>query len=90
MSSRKRDEVIDDDGNVIPPPDPSSPVMAIVWLLEYGRKRGFQIGPRVQVGDTTVEVLDLRQQSRMQDARRGPPDLEPGSPMAVLLGGEDT
>lgn len=81
----KKTEVLDDDGNVIPMPAPESPVMAIVWLLEYGRTRGFRIGPRVQVGDTTIEVKDLRQEAaHAGDGDR--PDLVPGSDMATLLG----
>jgi hypothetical protein len=88
--ARKRDEVIDDDGNVIPPPSPDSPVMAIVWLLEYGRKRGFRIGPRVQVGDTTVEVVDMRQQLQASRAMKGEQqDIAPGSDMDVILNGAD-
>ncbi len=69
MSREK--EVTDDDGNVIPPPPPDSPVIAIVWLLEYGRKRGFRIGPTVQVGDTIVQVRDMR----LKEAQ--PPDAPP-------------
>lgn len=53
-------DIIDDDGNIIAPPPPDSPVAHIVWLLEYGRKRGFRIGPTVQVGDTIVQVQDMR------------------------------
>lgn len=84
---RKRDDIVDEDGNLIPPPDPNSPIGQIVWLMEYGRKRGFRIGPRVQVGDTIAEVLDLRQQLQVSKAQRGDaPDLAPGSDMAVLLG----
>lgn len=88
--ARKRDEVIDDEGNVLPPPEPGSPVAQIVWLLEYGRKRGFKIGPRVQVGDTVAEVLDLRQQLQISKAQKeGTPDIMPGSDMDVLLNGAD-
>lgn len=87
---RKRDEVIDDDGNVLLPPEPGSPVAQIIYLLEYGRKRGFRIGPRVQVGDTVAEVLDLRQQIQISKAQKdGMPDILPGSDMDVLLGGGD-
>lgn len=58
--ARNTSDVIDDDGNIIAPPPPDSPVAQIVWLLEYGRKRGFRIGPTVQVGDTIVQVRDMR------------------------------
>lgn len=87
--ARKRDEVIDEDGNVLPPPEPGTPIAQIIYLMEYGRKRGFRIGPRVQVGDTVAEVLDLRQQIQISKAQRSEtPDLVPGSDMAVLLGGD--
>jgi hypothetical protein len=82
----RKTEVTDEDGNIIPPPDPNHPVMAIVWLLEYGRTRGFQIGPHVQVGDTVVTVKDLRQ--AVANSNRGEPELVPGSDMATLLGDE--
>lgn len=58
---KKRDEVVDDDGNVIPPPLVGSDVAQLIYLLEYGRKRGFKIGPTVQVGDVIAQVTDLRQ-----------------------------
>lgn len=87
---RKKYEVIDDDGNALPPPAPDSPVSQIVWLLEYGRKRGFRIGPRVQIGDTVAEVLDLRQQVQVSKAQNnGTPDLVPGSDMHTLLAGDE-
>ncbi len=87
----RKNEVIDEDGNVLPPPEPGTPVAHIIYLLEYGRKRGFRIGPRVQVGDAIAEVLDLRQQIQVQQAQRTEtrPDVEPGSDMAVLLGSEE-
>ncbi len=53
-------EVVDDDGNTIPQPPADHPVMTIIYLIEYGRKRGFRIGPTVQVGDTIVQVRDMR------------------------------
>lgn len=51
----------DEDGNTLPELDPMSGMAQIIVLLEYGRKRGFRIGPTVQVGDTIVQVQDLRQ-----------------------------
>lgn len=87
--ARKKDEVIDDDGNALPPPAPDSPVAQIMYLLEWGRLRGFQIGPRVQVGDTIIETVDLRQRaSLIKDQRSGQPDLVPGTDMYTLLAGE--
>ncbi len=86
--ARSKTEIIDDDGNVIAPPAPESAIAQIVWLMEYGRKRGFRIGPTIQVGDTTVQVLDMHQEA--QTSRQGEhraPDLTPGSDMATILGG---
>lgn len=64
-------EVTDDDGNIILPPPPDSAVAQVVWLLEYGRKRGFRIGPTVQIGDTIVQVRDMRLREDV------PPDAPP-------------
>lgn len=87
--ARKKTEVIDDDGNELPPPDPGSPVAQIMYLLEWGRQRGFQIGPRVQVGDTIIETVDLRQRAAMLKGQRsGEPDLVPGTDMHTLLAGD--
>lgn len=87
--ARKRTEVIDEDGNALPPPEPGSPVAAVIYLLEYGRLRGFRIGPTVQVDGVIVQVADLRQQMQMQKAQaEGSPDIEPGSDMALILGSE--
>lgn len=89
--ARKRVEVIDDDGNEIPMPTADHPVMAIVWLMEYGRKRGFKIGPAVKVGDCVVQVRDLRQENSvaaMASDDRGA-ELDPDSDMAIVLGASD-
>lgn len=83
--AKKDSEVIDDDGNVIAPPPPDSPVAQIVWLLEYARKRGFSI-PTVQVGDTIVQVRDLRQEAQSRGGT--PADLSPDSDMALVLAGD--
>ena len=79
-------DVLDDDGNIIPPPPADHPVMAVIYLLEYGRKRGFRIGPTVQVGDTIVQVRDLRQEQQNQ-TRDTSGDLDPDSDMAQVLMG---
>lgn len=52
----------DEEGNDLIPPDPSSQVYQLIYLLEYGRKRGFRIGPTLQIGDVIVQVRDLREQ----------------------------
>lgn len=61
--SIKKHIPIDDSGNEIPAPDPTTDVGQIIYLLEWGRLRGFLIGPTVQVGDTIVQVKDLRLQA---------------------------
>jgi hypothetical protein len=80
-------DVLDDDGNIIDPPPPDHPVHAVIYLLEYGRKRGFKIGPTVQVGDTIVQVADLRQaRANSQDRAQEPDDTSLSPDMAALLG----
>ncbi len=86
--ARSKTEIIDEHGNVLPPPEPGSPVANVIYLLEYGRKRGFCVGPTIQVGDTIVQVRDLRQEAQMKKDSSAP-ELEPGSDMSVLLGGDD-
>lgn len=51
----------DDDGNPIPQPAPASDLADLIQLLEYGRVKGFRIGPTVRVGKIVVSVRDLRQ-----------------------------
>ncbi len=87
MSSKRRDEVIDEDGNVLPPPEPGSPVGQLIYLMEYARKRGFQIGPNVQVDGVIVQVRDLRQAAQQQHTDEGDRDLAPGSDMHTLFTG---
>lgn len=90
MARRHRDDIIDDDGNIIQPPPPDHPVMTVLYLMEYGRKRGFRIGPTVQVDGTIVQVVDLRQTAAVERMKKDEaPDLEPGSDMALVLGAED-
>lgn len=82
-------DIVDDDGNALTPPEPDSPVAQIIYLLEYGRSRGFIIGPRVQIGDTIVEVRDHRQAVMLhREHKTGEPELVPGSDMATVLGVE--
>lgn len=85
--SKDDEEIIDDDGNRILPPPANSDVAGVIYLLEYGRKRGFRIGPVVKIGETTVQVRDLRQERQMRDDGDAP-DLEKGSDMSLLLTGE--
>lgn len=51
-------ELIDSEGNVIPPPDAATDVAQVIYLLEYCRQRNFIVGPHVQVGDVVVQVKD--------------------------------
>ena len=81
----RRHEIIDDDGNVLQPPEPGTDAAHAIYLLEYGRKRGFRIGPTLKVGELVVQVADLRQASQ-QAKDDHVPDLDPDSDMAVLLG----
>lgn len=50
----------DEKGNEIPI-DPVSPVGQLIALLEYGRARGYRIGPTVKIDGLVVQVQDLRQ-----------------------------
>lgn len=82
----RKTAVIDDDGNEMQPPEPGSPLATAIYLLEYGRKRGFQIGPAVQIGDIIFQVRDLREPGQRHEAQ---PDVRPGSDMAKVLGLEE-
>ncbi|MGN6107240.1 MAG: hypothetical protein ACTHU0_19185 [Kofleriaceae bacterium] len=48
------------------PLSPDDHVSRLIILLEYARRRGFRIGPTVQVGDVTLAVRDLRQDDRSE------------------------
>lgn len=87
MSNRGK-EIIDDDGNVMSPPEAGTNAAHALYLLEYARKRGFRIGPVLKVGDVVLQVRDIRQEAAMSEEQRSAaPDVEPGSDMAILLGG---
>ncbi len=60
-------QVLDDDGNALPAPDPTSDVGQLIYLLEYARLRGFELGPTLQIGNTVVQVKDLRQRAEQFD-----------------------
>lgn len=61
------DESVKHDENGDPVPVPSQDtavgeaVAAIQQLMEWARKRGYSIGPEVQVGDVVLRIRDLRQ-----------------------------
>lgn len=72
----RKTTMVDEDGNEFPPPEPGSPLAGVIYLLEYGRKRGFRIGPAVQIGDITVQVQDLRQAKEFgAENVKGEPDI---------------
>lgn len=54
-------DAIDEHGNALLDIDPLSSAGQLVALLEYGRCRGFRIGPYVKIGELAVQVQDLRQ-----------------------------
>lgn len=77
----------DEDGNTVPVPPAASDLAQLIQLLEYGRKRGFRIGPTVQIGALTVQVADLRQD---KVERIGTPDEnDPGPWRAAGYEGDD-
>ena len=51
----------DEDGNVVPVPPADSDLAQLIQLLEYGRRRGFRIGPTVKIGQLVTQIQDLRQ-----------------------------
>jgi hypothetical protein len=50
----------DDDGDPVPQPAKESDLADLIQLLEYGRRKGFRVGPMVRIGKITVQVSDLR------------------------------
>lgn len=79
----RKTTMVDEDGNEILPPEPNSPVGQLIYLLEWGRKRGFRIGPTVQIGDVILQVRDLREERQDEPAT----ELTPGSDMDLILRG---
>lgn len=75
----------DEAGNVIAI-DPVSSVGQLVALLEYGRARGYRIGPFVKLDGLTVQVQDLRQPEGRGVAP--PPDQGPWSAAGYEEGDE--
>ena len=51
----------DDEGDPVPQPAKESDLADLIQLLEYGRRKGYRIGPVVRIGKITVQVADLRQ-----------------------------
>lgn len=60
----------DDEGNPLALPDPKSEIGQMIYLLEWARLRGFRLGPILQIGETIIQVSDLRQ----REGRRDPDD----------------
>ena len=63
------DVEFDEAGDPVDAPSPNTAVgeaiAAIKQLMEWGRRRKFQIGPEVQVGDVVIRIRDLRQAEAM-------------------------
>lgn len=62
----------DEEGNALPRPEARSDLADLIQLLEYGRRRGFRIGPMVRLGKITLQIQDLRQ----TEGRGGEPKPE--------------
>ena len=62
----------DENGNELPPIDPTTDVGMLVQLLEWGRRRGFKIGPTIQVGTVTVQVEDIRLRENARAGEKKP------------------
>lgn len=56
------------DGVDLVPPDPTTPVGQLIYLIEWARIRGVRIGPAVQIGDLVIQIADLRQTEGSRDA----------------------
>ena len=65
----------DEEGNDLPVPLADSDVEQLIYLLEYGRKRGFRIGPTVQIGNVIIQVSDLRQSEGRRQSNDPEPDI---------------
>ncbi len=63
----------DVDGNPITPPPEASDVGQLIYLLEYGRRRGFIFGPEITINGLVVKVFD----KRLLEGERQQPD-DPG------------
>lgn len=68
--------IVDDDGNEILPPDPTTEIGQAIYLMEYARKRGFQV-PQIQIGSVTVYVNDLRQAREFAEGRVRTDEMDP-------------
>lgn len=60
------------DGVDLVPPDPTTPVGQLIYLIEWARIRGVRIGPEVQIGDMAIKIVDLRQTEGRRDAEDDP------------------
>ncbi len=60
MANTRKRPPATEEGDELPAIDPKSDVGMLVALLEWGRDRGFQLGPTIQVGAVTVQVRDMR------------------------------
>lgn len=66
----------DEEGNDLPVPPAASDLAQLIQLLEYGRRRGFRIGPTIRVGSIVTSIIDLRQDELPRGAE-GPGEIDP-------------
>lgn len=67
---------------------PEGAIRDVATLLEWGRQRGYQIGPVVEHGGLRLQVRDLRQ-AKIEGFMGGPVDDMPDDFKAVAGGGEE-
>ena len=66
-------------GDELPAPAPGTDAADLIYLLNYCRRRGYKLGPTIQIGRIAVMVTDLRQ---IEEADASPlagpddPDME--------------
>lgn len=69
------------DGEPLVVPEPGTDVAHLIYLLEYARRRGFKVGPNVQLGSIALQVHDMRQ------IEEGDLPDEPDDPDIAMLRG---
>jgi hypothetical protein len=76
---------LDDDGNPVPQPAADSDVRDLQQLMEWGRMKGYRIGPAVRIGKITVQIADVRQ----TEGRRSAEDDEPDDDFKTVMNTRD-
>lgn len=72
-------------------PEPTGDAGNAIALLEWARRRGFRIGPILEVGTVKMQIVDLQQARGEVDPRGTEPTLEEihgiaGSPAEGTIG----